>query len=126
YVSVSGGGGWVVNPATKYPLQTWELLQLMSSKDATVAFLNGKAQITERQDVNAQVLSNDPMLTFVSQKVLPLTAFRPGFAVYPQVSQALQQATLDVVEGKSPEQAAATYQSTIEPLVGGAGKVESN
>jgi len=46
--------------------------------------------------------------------------------VYPQVSQALQQATLDVVEGKTPEQAAATYQSTIEPLVGGTAKVDSN
>jgi len=126
YVSISGGGGWIINPATKYPQQTWELLQLLSSKDATIAFLGNKAQITERQDVNSQVLANDPMLTFVSQKVLPLTTFRPGFAVYPQVSQALQQATLDVVEGKTPEQAAATYQSTIEPLVGGTAKVDSN
>ncbi|MBO0869714.1 MAG: extracellular solute-binding protein, partial [Micromonosporaceae bacterium] len=127
YVSVSGGGGWVLNPATKYPQQAWELLQLISSKDATLAYLTGQpAQITERQDVNSQVLANDPMLTFVSQKVLPLTVYRPGFAVYPQVSQALQQATLDVVEGRSPEQAAATYQSTVESLVGGAAKVESN
>jgi multiple sugar transport system substrate-binding protein len=65
------------------------------------------------------------MLSFAAQKVLPITAFRPGFAVYPQVSQALQQATLDVTSGKSPAEAATTYQRTIEPLVGGAAKVAS-
>ena len=34
----------------------------------------------------------------------------PGLAVYPQVSQALQQATADVVAGKSVDEAAAAYQ----------------
>ncbi len=125
FVSMSGGGGNVINPATKYPQQAWELLQFMNSKDATIARLGGAAQITQRQDVNSQVLANDPMLTFISQQVLPLTAFRPGFAVYPQVSQALQQATLDVVSGKSPADAAAAYQQRVVGLVGGADKVAS-
>jgi multiple sugar transport system substrate-binding protein len=126
FVSMSGGSGRVINPATKYPQQAWELLQFMNSQQATIASLNGMARITQRQDVNSQVLTSDPMLTFVAQKVLPVTAFRPGFAVYPQVSQALQQSTLDVVAGKSPADAAATYQRTIEPVVGGAAKVDSN
>jgi multiple sugar transport system substrate-binding protein len=65
------------------------------------------------------------MLSFISQQVLPLTAFRPGFAVYPQVSQALQQATLDVVSGKSVADAAAAYQQTVVGLAGGADKVAS-
>jgi multiple sugar transport system substrate-binding protein len=125
FVSMSGGGGNVINPGTKYPQQTWELLQFMNSKDATIARLGGAAQITQRQDVNGQVLAGDPMLSFVSQQVLPLTAFRPGFAVYPQVSQALQQATLDVVSGKSATDAAAAYQQTVAGLVGGADKVAS-
>ena len=64
------------------------------------------------------------MLSFVSTKVLPLTAYRPGFAVYPRVSQALQQATLDVVSGKSADDAAATYQKALESIVG-ADKVAS-
>lgn len=125
FVSMSGGGGRIINPATKYPQQAWDLMQFMNSKDATIARLGGAAQITQRQDVNSQVLANDPMLTFISQQVLPLTAFRPGFAVYPQVSQALQQATLDVVSGKSPADAAAAYQQTVAGLVGGADKVAS-
>ncbi|HEX6501385.1 MAG TPA: extracellular solute-binding protein [Micromonosporaceae bacterium] len=125
FVSMSGGSGNVLNPATKYPKQAWELLEFMNSKDATVALLGGAARITQRQDVNAQVLAGDPMLSFVSTKVLPLTAYRPGFAVYPRVSQALQQATLDVVTGKSPADAAAAYQRSLETILGGADKIAS-
>jgi len=124
FVSMSGGGGNVLNPGTKYPQQAWELLQFMNSKAATVAQLAGSARITQRQDVNTEVLAKDPMLSFVSTKVLPLTAYRPGFAVYPRVSQALQQATLDVVSGKSADDAAATYQKALEGIVG-ADKVAS-
>jgi multiple sugar transport system substrate-binding protein len=123
FVSMSGGGGNVLNPATKYPQQAWELLQFMNSKEATVALLAGSPRLTQRQDVNNEVLASDPMLSFIAQKVVPLTAFRPGLAVYPRVSLALQQATLDVVSGKSAADAAAAYQRAIEPVVGGADKV---
>jgi multiple sugar transport system substrate-binding protein len=125
YVSMSGGGGYVLNPGSKYPQQAWELLQFMRSKEATIAELGGAARITQRQDVNSEILAGDPMLSLVAQQVLPLTAFRPGFAVYPRVSQALQQATLDVVTGKSPADAAAAYQRAVEGIVGGADKVAS-
>jgi multiple sugar transport system substrate-binding protein len=123
FVSMSGGSGHVLNPATKYPQQAWELLQFMNSKDATIASLGGSSRLTQRRDVNDEILSNEPMLSYVAQKVLPLTAYRPGFAVYPQVSQALQQATLDVATGRSPADAAAAYQRAVEPVVGGTAKV---
>lgn len=126
FVSISGGSGYVLNPATKYPKQAWELLRFMNSKEAVTASLGGNPRVSQRQDVNSEVLANDPMLTFVAQRVLPITAYRPGLAVYPQVSQALQQATLDVVSGKSPADAAAAYQSKLESLVGGADKVARN
>jgi multiple sugar transport system substrate-binding protein len=125
FVSMSGGSGHVLNPASKYPQQAWELLQFLNSKDATIASVADSPRLTQRQDVNDEVLKNNPMLLFVSQKVLPLTAYRPGFAVYPRVSQALQQATLDVATGTPAVDAAATYQRTVEPIVGGVGKVAS-
>ena len=125
FVSMSGGTGNVLNPSSKYPQQAWELLQFMNSKEATIALVGNSPRITQRQDVNDELLKNDPMLTYIAQKVLPLTAYRPGFAVYPQVSQALQQATLDVVSGKSAADAAATYQKAVEGIVGGADKVAS-
>jgi multiple sugar transport system substrate-binding protein len=125
FVSMSGGGGHVLNPATRFPKQAWELLQFMSSKEATTALLAGGARITQRQDVNAAVLGGDPLLSFVAERVLPITAFRPGLAVYPRISQALQQATLDVVSGRTPAEAAAAYHRRIEPIVGGASRVAS-
>ena len=126
YVSMSGGGGYFLNPNTKYPQQAWELLQFIGSADAINALLHGSAKVTARQDVNAQVLAKDPLLSFISTKVLPVTHYRPGLAVYPQVSQALQQATADIVSGKSVEDAAKTYGSAVEKAVGGADKVSSS
>jgi multiple sugar transport system substrate-binding protein len=58
--------------------------------------------------------------------VLPITRFRPGLAVYPQVSQALQQATADIVSGKSVDEAATTYQGAVEKVAGGADKVQKS
>ncbi len=123
FVSMSGGGGSFLNPNSKFPQQAWDLLTFMNSPDAIKAQLAGQARITARQDVNKEVLGSDPLLALVSDKVLSLTAYRPGFAVYPQVSQALQQATADVVSGKSVADAAAAYQAAVEKVVGGADKV---
>lgn len=118
YVSMSGGSIRVINPNSKYPQQAWELLQFMNSFEATKARLAGTAQITQRDDVNNDVLSGDPMLSFVATKVLPITRFRPGLADYPKVSSALQQATADVISGKSPADAAAGYQAALVKIVG--------
>jgi multiple sugar transport system substrate-binding protein len=118
FVSMSGGAIRVINPKTKFPQQAWELLQFMNSYDATKAKLGGTAQVTQRDDVNKDVLSGDPMLSFIATKVLPLTRFRPGLADYPKVSSALQQATTDVITGKTPDEAAATYQEALVKAVG--------
>ncbi|MFF3666554.1 extracellular solute-binding protein [Microtetraspora malaysiensis] len=117
-VSMSGGAVRVVNPFSKNPKLAWELLSFMHSAEATTAQLAGAVRITSRTDVNDTVLSVDPMLKFVSDEVLPITAYRPPLAVYPQVSVALQEATADVVSGRSVEEAAAAYQRKLESIVG--------
>ena len=125
YVSMSGGGGFVLNPNTKNAAVAWALLTYMNSRDAVQAFVAGQPRITQRNDVNSFLTRSDPLMAFVSKKVMPLTAYRPGFAIYPQVSVALQQATLDVISGDSVAKAAATYQASLVKLVG-ANKVNSN
>lgn len=125
FVSMSGGSGYFINPNTKYPQQAWKLLTFMTSPDALKALLGGQPRITARQDVNAEVLKNDPMLSFVSEKVLPLTIYRPGLAAYPQVSQLLQQATADIVSGKSVDDAVSAYKQGLEKAVG-AGNVANS
>ena len=118
FVSMSGGSIRLINPNTEYPQQAWELLTFMNSAEATKARLDGTAQITQREDVNAEVLAGDPMLGFVAEEVLPITRFRPGLAEYPRVSAALQQATADVVAGSGAEEAAAGYQRALVEIVG--------
>jgi multiple sugar transport system substrate-binding protein len=120
FVSMSGGSMRAINPGTDYPQQAWQLLAFMNSADAVRAQLGDTARITQREDVNADVLGRDPMLSFVAEQVLPLTAYRPGLAEYPQVSQALQEATAAVVSGTAPEQAAQQYRTALEGALGGA------
>ncbi|MEJ3652744.1 extracellular solute-binding protein [Actinomycetes bacterium KLBMP 9759] len=120
FVSMSGGGMNAINPGTDFPQQAWKLLQFMTSAEALKARLGGTAQITARDDVNAEVLAVDPMLSFVSEEVLPITAYRPGLGEYPEVSKALQEATAAVVTGTAPADAAKKYQSALEGVLGGA------
>lgn len=122
---MSGGAVRVLNPNAKNPKLAWELLSFMHSAEATTSQLAGAARITSRTDVNDAVLGADPMLKFVSDEVLPLTAYRPPLAVYPQVSVALQEATAAVVSGTSVDEAAAAYQRKVESLVGGPADVAS-
>ncbi|MFD7659377.1 extracellular solute-binding protein [Actinosynnema sp. NPDC059797] len=118
FVSMSGGGVRVVNPNTEFPRQAWELVRFLNSFEAVKSSLGGGAQVTQRSDVNDEVLAGDPMLSFVADRVLPITRYRPGLADYPKVSAALQQATADVVSGRSPREAAASYRDALVRAVG--------
>ncbi|MEV0384613.1 extracellular solute-binding protein [Nonomuraea sp. NPDC050643] len=123
HVSMSGGAVRVLNPFSKNPKLAWDLLAFMHSAAATKSQLAGQVRISSRTDVNDEVLTADPMLKYVADEVLPLTAYRPGLAVYPQVSTALQEATAAVVSGTAPDEAATAYQGKLEGLVGGAANV---
>lgn len=118
FVSMSGGTGRVLNPNSKHAELAWELLAFMNSPEAYEARAAGTLAISPRNDVNEKLLSSDPMLTFVSEEVLPITAYRPGLAAYPQVSVLLQQATLDVATGTSVDDALKTYVRGLEGVVG--------
>ncbi|GLY90960.1 extracellular solute-binding protein [Actinoallomurus iriomotensis] len=123
-VSMSGGSGWVINPHTKNASLVWDLLSFMGSHDAVKDEVQRSAVgISPRQDVNAELLGGDPLLNFISTKVLPITDVRPGLAAYPQVSTALQKATGDVVAGDSVDKAVKAYQQNLTQAVGGAGHV---
>ncbi|MBD3783372.1 MAG: extracellular solute-binding protein [Micrococcales bacterium] len=118
FVSVSGGAGWMLSPKTKYPQQAWELMAFMSSKEMQAKLSQAQIRISARQDVNAETLKNDPLLSFISEQVLPITTYRPSDEAYNEVSLGIQQATADVVSGKSPDEAATTYAQTLTKAVG--------
>ncbi|SDM60114.1 multiple sugar transport system substrate-binding protein [Actinomyces ruminicola] len=118
FVSMSGGTARVLNPNSASPELAWELLAFMNSSEAFKARAEGTLSISPRDDVNEELLASDPMLSFVSQEVLPITSYRPGLAEYPEVSVLLQQATLDVVTGIGVDDAVASYVSALESIVG--------
>jgi multiple sugar transport system substrate-binding protein len=125
FVSLSGGGARIINPATKNATEAWALLQYLNSKDALVALERKGDRLVSRNDVNQSSIT-DPLLKFIATKVLPITATRPGSAVYPQISTAIQTATENVVSGRStPVQAAQQYEKALEKAVGGTSSVET-
>ena len=127
FVSMSGGGGYVLNPATKNAKMAWDLLAFMNNRGSIQASLNGAVKISQRNDVNTYITSAnaDPCIDFIVKNVMPLTAYRPGLALYPAVSAELQKATEAIVSGKSVAQAAAAYETAVKALVG-AGNVKSS
>jgi multiple sugar transport system substrate-binding protein len=126
FVSMSGGALRTLNPNTKHPKEAFELLAFTLSPEALKEETkDGNVRITPRTDVNKEILAGEPLLTFISERVLPVTAYRPPVAVYPQVSVALQEATAAVTGGTPPDQAAADYQKKLEGIVGGAGNIAS-
>lgn len=117
FVSMSGGGGQLLNPNTEHPEHAWDLLAFMNSPEGLLERYADEPRITARDDVNEELI-DDPMISFIADEVLPITFFRPGLEQYPQVSIAMQEATEAVATGVSPTDAAAQYQSTLEGIVG--------
>lgn len=118
FVSYSGAGCQVLNPNAADPDLAWELIEFMASPDAIKKRLENTVSISQRDDVNAELLSGDPLLSWIAEEVLPTSLYRPSLAEYPEVSVALQQATLDVVSGTPVEEAAQTCAETVADIVG--------
>ena len=118
FVSLSGGSVDVLNPHTQYPQQAFELLTFMHSPAAEKARMKNGIYVSERADVNKEMLRSDPLLSFISSKVLPITSYRPSNSDYLRVSTALQQATADIVAGKSVSRTAAAYTKNLKEAVG--------
>jgi multiple sugar transport system substrate-binding protein len=125
FVSLSGGGGRTINPRTKSPKEAWALTAFLASRQAVEELVKREQRLTARDDVNKSLLT-DPLLKFIADKVLPITSTRPGVAVYPQVSQAVQEATEQVATGKADaDKAAKDYAAKLGKVVG-ADKVASS
>lgn len=119
YVSASGGSGRVINPGTEYPQEAWELLSFLGSEEALTEYVERQPIVSARNDVNEATAGDDPVLTFISEEVLPLTSYRPGFSTYPQVSVAIQETVEGLVSGRlDPAAAAQEYQGKLTEIVG--------
>lgn len=116
FVTISGGTGFVLNPATDAPKEAWALLSFMNEPEMQNAFQAIQPRITARTDIE---IPNSPFLTVTSQTLLPLTTARPNDPHYNAVSSEIQRMTEAVVSGElSPEEAMAQYKTAVTAIVG--------
>ncbi len=116
FVTISGGTGFVINPATDTPKEAWAFLSFMNEPAQLEAFQAIQPRITARTDV---AIPNNPFLTETSQTLLPPTTARPNDPNYNAVSSEIQRMTEAVVSGElSPEEAMAQYKSAVIAIVG--------
>ncbi|MEI2297376.1 extracellular solute-binding protein [Ensifer sp. MJa1] len=116
FVTVSGGTGFVINPHTDAPAESWALLSFMNSKEQLTAFQEIQPAIRIRDDV---AIPNSPFLTETATTLLPITTARPNDANYNKVSTEIQRMTESVVSGElSPEDAMAQYKAAVIAIVG--------
>jgi multiple sugar transport system substrate-binding protein len=116
FVTMSGGTGFVINPHTDAPAESWALLSFMNSKEQLDAFQEIQPAIRIRDDV---AIPNSPFLTETATTLLPITTARPNDANYNKVSTEIQRMTESVVSGElSPEDAMAQYKAAVIAIVG--------
>lgn len=120
-VSMSGGWTLAVGAETKQPDLAFNFLTTALNAKNTLAFTVASSQIAVRTDVAADPAyqSANPFVKDVSGLVA-VTKFRPATSDYPRISAAVQEATEAVITGsRSPEQAAADYDTAVAGIVGG-------
>ncbi len=120
FVTLSGGGGTTLNPNTKHPALAWRFLTYEQSTASLLRYEPLKQFISANSIVNKVAFQHHPMLTFIAQQCLPITAYRPSLAVYPQVSVLIQQLAQNLATGMSVHAALATYVGQLDKIVGAA------
>jgi multiple sugar transport system substrate-binding protein len=81
-------------------------------------------QITPRKDiVSVPSYANVPGNSFFTSLVA-FSQFRPAFPEYPKISVQIDAAMQSVMQGKSPDEAMATYDQAVTAIVG-AGNTET-
>ncbi|MGO4235589.1 extracellular solute-binding protein [Pseudarthrobacter sp. YAF2] len=120
-VSMSGGWTLAVGSETKQPDLAFKFLTTALNEKNSLSFTVASSQIAVRTDVAADpgYQSANPFVKDVSGLVA-VTRYRPATSDYPRISAAVQEATEAVITGtKTPEQAAADYDTAVAGIVGG-------
>jgi multiple sugar transport system substrate-binding protein len=116
YITISGGNGYVINPNTTYPQESWELMQVIGGREAGQARQDYETRVLARLDVE---ITGDAVLEAMVEEMLPLSTSRPLLPEYPLVSYEMQWMTEQVITGEaSPKEALANFETTVTEIVG--------
>lgn len=120
YTSMSGGWLLSVGARSKNPQAAFDFIATALNEQNSTLFDTGASQIAVRKDVavDPKYVSSDPTTKFFTSLV-QYTHYRPAYAAYPRISDALQTAMEAVMTGQSSVSSALTqYSGTVQGLVG--------
>ncbi|HKG51701.1 MAG TPA: extracellular solute-binding protein [Actinomycetales bacterium] len=121
-VSLSGGWTYAIPKNSDNPDAAWQFIQLVTNKANNLTWCVNNVQIPVRKDVakDPKYTNANPTNAFFSGLV-PITTYRPAYAVYPRVSNEIQVASEAVVTGQAGvDAAAAQYDEQVKSIAGDA------
>ena len=119
-ISLSGGWTLAVTAKSKNKDLGAQFIELALNKDNSESYDIADSQIAVRNDVAAdsKYQSTNPTTAFFTGLV-PVTQYRPAYAEYPKVSDAIQVAMEAVITGQSsPADAMKAYTAAVKGIVG--------
>jgi len=124
FVTVSGGTGFVINPNTQHPAESWALIAFMNGKDQLGQYDALEEAVRIRDDVP---IKSSALLRAAASSLLPITTTRPNDPNYAKVSSEIQRMTESVISGElSPADAMARFKSAVTAIVGAENTVSLN
>jgi multiple sugar transport system substrate-binding protein len=120
--TTSMSGGWLLSVGSHSPNKqaAFDFIATALNRQNTLSYDNAASQIAERNDVASDPAykNSDPFTPFFTNLV-KVTHFRPAYADYPQVSDAIQTAMEAVMTGQSsPSSALSQFSDTVKSDVG--------
>lgn len=118
--TMSGGWALSVGADSTHKQMAWDLVSLAMNTQNATYYTKITSDLAVRTDVAAQssYLDQQPDTPFWTG-LIKYTNYRPAYAVYPNLSNDIQQATEEVMTGQqSPQQAASSYGQALTQAVG--------
>lgn len=115
-VSISGGGGFVINPHTAHPDLAWAVLKELASVPSMTVKLKVDPVLPIRKDLLP--LQADPELSREVSEALPVSVYRPAVPTYSRISDLAQQMVERCIQGQSIEDDLAQYRRDVTTRVG--------
>ncbi|WP_194899804.1 extracellular solute-binding protein [Catenulispora pinisilvae] len=120
--TMSMSGGWTLSVTAKSKNKDLaaQFVELALNKDNSASYDVADGQIAVRNDVAADpTYQNSNPTTAFFTGLVPVTNYRPAYAEYPKVSDAIQVAMEAVITGQSsPADAMKSYTESLKGIVG--------
>ncbi len=122
--TLSGGWAYSIAARSQNKDAAFQVLKVANSASLLGSYDVAAAQITPRKDVvSVPAYANLPGNPFFTSLV-SFSQFRPAFPAYPKISVQIDSAMQEVMQGKSPADAVATYSQAVTGIAG-AGNTET-